>query len=111
MRSLMFIPLLVACADDHPTNDAALLPGDYSCINAPWPMTAPDPLIVAGSAIDLDGARLGGVTVEIRSVADNALLGGTTTTTDGNYSTSVATGGIAPTIDRHLSTSTYLDSY
>jgi hypothetical protein len=110
MRYALLV-MLLGCETDllEDLPDAALpdaltvppIPGDYSCITTPWPMTAPDPLKVAGVVIGHNG-----VVVEVHAAASDALLaqattaGNQTQTYTGVYSVEIPTGGDAPIIYR-----------
>jgi len=109
---------LLAHVPDAPGPDARHVDGDFTCVDTPWPTTAPDPLTVAGQLIAPTGAGINGVSVEVHAVAGDALLAQTTTQGSipsaggtGRYSVGIATGGTAPTIYRKYTPSGYLTHY
>lgn len=125
MRTLVVLAVLAAgCGgDSHATPDAAaavdarVIAGDFSCMSTPWPTTAADPLAVSGKVVDSsnNNVAVAGATIEIRANADGSLLGQATSSGSsinrGQYSVSIATGGVAPGVYRKVSATGYLDDY
>jgi hypothetical protein len=95
--------------------DAPLPVGNFTCVGQPRTMTAAPTIAIAGKLFDQTGAGIGGATVEIHSIADDSLLGQSTTSTAsayvGGYSVTVSTGGVAPSVYRKMSASGLLDNY
>lgn len=108
-------PMDVGAVDAAVEPDAPAIDGDFSCVGVPRSETAPDPLDVLGTTVGVAGGGVGGLSIELRSSADDALLGTATSRggiqQPGNYGVELATGGVAPTLYRKISGDGFLDVY
>jgi hypothetical protein len=128
MRTFCVLTVLVAgckaddLLDDVPDAgvedaDAALPPGDFGCLDEPWPTEAPDPIRLTGHVADGQGGPVIGATVEILDAGDLSVLATTTSLGSpdpgarGNYAVDLATGGTAPLIVRRVRQLGRIDSY
>jgi len=64
-----------------------------SCVGKPDPTTAKDPLRFHGTVVSYDQMPLGGVTVRVLRLNNNAQLGMVQTAADGTFSVDVPSGG------------------
>lgn len=98
-------------ADSAASADAFVSPYDLSCAETPWPTTAPANLTWAGRVYDSAGLQaIVGAALEVRSIADDAVLDSGTSDSSGGFSFSLATGGEAIAVYVHATASGYLPS-
>jgi hypothetical protein len=103
---------------DHP--DAAadappLPPGNFTCVDRPWPTAVRDPFPINGSVVEWNMSPLSGASIEVHDVASDQLLGTATSSSGGlepgKWSIPIPTGGTARKIYRKVSAADHIDSY
>jgi hypothetical protein len=74
---------------------AALCPYEFFCAGLPSPVTASDPVTLAGTLSDVVATNpISGATISARRRSDDVLLDSDTTTAAGEFSLSSTTGGV-----------------
>jgi hypothetical protein len=73
-------------------------------LDVEWPATAPDPLFFGNEVFDpWSGSPVSSANVDIRAAEGGLTLGSDVTSENGIYAVALRTGGVAPTVYRHVS--------
>lgn len=83
---------------------------NFTCASENFPDTAPDSVTISGQARTSAGMPIV-ATVEVRDVDGDALLDSMTTAADGQYTLTVATGGVPKMVYFHVVADGYVDTY
>jgi hypothetical protein len=106
---------LVAELPDAGVDAPGLPPGNFDCVDQPWPTSVRDPFPIHGRVHGWDMTPLSGAAVEVHDVDTDELLGQATSSTGGlepgKWSVSIPTSGTARKIYRKVSAPDHVVSY